>query len=86
MTTALEIREGGGEIIPIEPADAKAWELVSTVLTWMSERACYNYSEAFRQLGTPEDPTVRKCPHCLSEIPIEASRCAFCTQEVEAAA
>ena len=23
------------------------------------------------------DPTTRKCPHCLSEIPIDASRCAF---------
>jgi len=28
------------------------------------------------------DPTTRKCPHCLSEIPIDASRCAFCTSEV----
>jgi len=30
----------------------------------------------------PPDPTVRNCPECLSEIPIEASRCAFCTTEV----
>jgi large conductance mechanosensitive channel len=28
------------------------------------------------------DPTTRKCPQCLSEIPIDASRCAFCTSEV----
>ncbi|MGI8550002.1 MAG: large conductance mechanosensitive channel protein MscL [Dehalococcoidia bacterium] len=27
----------------------------------------------------PMDPTTRKCPECLSEIPIEAHRCAFCT-------
>jgi large conductance mechanosensitive channel len=27
----------------------------------------------------PADPTTRKCPECLSEIPIEARRCAFCT-------
>lgn len=33
----------------------------------------------------PADPSTRKCPHCLSEIPIEASRCAFCTERVEAA-
>ena len=25
------------------------------------------------------DPTTKKCPECLSEIPIEAKRCAFCT-------
>ena len=28
----------------------------------------------------PADPTTRKCPECLSEIPISARRCAFCTQ------
>jgi large conductance mechanosensitive channel len=27
----------------------------------------------------PADPTVKKCPECLSEIPIGAHRCAFCT-------
>ena len=26
-----------------------------------------------------EDPTTRKCPECLSEIPKAATRCAFCT-------
>jgi large conductance mechanosensitive channel len=33
----------------------------------------------------PADPTTRKCPECLSEIPIEARRCAFCTSELAAA-
>jgi len=27
----------------------------------------------------PADATTRQCPECLSEIPIEAKRCAFCT-------
>ena len=26
----------------------------------------------------PSDPTVRKCPECLSEVPAEATRCAYC--------
>ena len=26
----------------------------------------------------PADPTTKKCPECLSEIPIGARRCAFC--------
>jgi large conductance mechanosensitive channel len=30
----------------------------------------------------PADPTTRKCPECLSEIPIDARRCAFCTSEM----
>ncbi|MDQ5954718.1 MAG: large conductance mechanosensitive channel [Patescibacteria group bacterium] len=29
--------------------------------------------------GAPEDPTNKKCPECLSEIPVLAKRCAFCT-------
>jgi large conductance mechanosensitive channel len=35
--------------------------------------------------GEPEDPTERPCPECLSPIPVEAKRCAFCTTEVGAA-
>lgn len=30
----------------------------------------------------PADPTTKKCPECLSEIPIDARRCAFCTSQV----
>ena len=26
----------------------------------------------------PADPTTKKCPECLSEIPMEAKRCAHC--------
>jgi large conductance mechanosensitive channel len=29
-----------------------------------------------------EDPTTEECPHCLSEIPRGAHRCAFCTAEL----
>lgn len=28
----------------------------------------------------PVDPTTKRCPECLSEIPIEAKRCSHCTQ------
>ena len=30
----------------------------------------------------PADPTTRKCPECLGEIPINARRCSFCTQVI----
>ncbi len=30
----------------------------------------------------PADPTAKKCRECLSEIPADARRCAFCTSEV----
>jgi large conductance mechanosensitive channel len=32
----------------------------------------------------PADPTTKKCPECLSEIPIDARRCAFCGELVAA--
>ncbi|MDO8689161.1 MAG: large conductance mechanosensitive channel protein MscL [Dehalococcoidia bacterium] len=33
----------------------------------------------------PVDPTTRKCPECLSEIPVNARRCSHCTSVVSAA-
>lgn len=34
----------------------------------------------------PADPTSKKCPECLSEIPIDARKCAHCTSVLSAAA
>ena len=33
----------------------------------------------------PADPSSKKCPECLSEIPLDARRCAFCTTQLAAA-
>jgi len=30
----------------------------------------------------PPDPTTKKCKECLSEVPIAARRCAFCTSPI----
>lgn len=30
----------------------------------------------------PADPTDKKCPECLSTIPVAAKRCAFCAQSL----
>jgi large conductance mechanosensitive channel len=37
-----------------------------------------------RRSEKPADPTTKKCPECLSEIPIDARRCAFCASVVAA--
>jgi large conductance mechanosensitive channel len=34
-------------------------------------------SRAYKE--PPADPSTKKCPECLSEVPIGAKRCAFCT-------
>jgi large conductance mechanosensitive channel len=41
-----------------------------------------NMLMARRRTEPPVDQTVRPCPHCLSDIPIAATVCAFCTREV----
>ena len=35
-----------------------------------------------RKAPAPADPTTKKCPECLSEIPMDARRCAQCGQPV----
>jgi large conductance mechanosensitive channel len=40
---------------------------------------------ARRRTEPPVDETTRQCPECLSEVPIAARRCAFCTSELQPA-
>jgi large conductance mechanosensitive channel len=37
---------------------------------------------ARRKTEPPVDASVRQCPHCLSDIPVAATVCAFCTRDV----
>jgi large conductance mechanosensitive channel len=41
-----------------------------------------NYLVTRARREPPADPTTMKCPECLSEMPIGAKRCAFCTTPV----
>ena len=38
------------------------------------------------KIKPPEPETTRECPECFSKIPLAATRCAFCTAQVPAAA
>jgi len=35
-----------------------------------------------RRGAPPPDPTTKACPECLSNVPIAARRCAFCTSPI----
>jgi len=37
---------------------------------------------AKKEQAAPKPPTTKKCPYCLSEIPIQATKCAHCTSEL----
>jgi large conductance mechanosensitive channel len=41
--------------------------------------------ERRRRGEAPPDPATKKCPECLSEVPVAARRCAFCTSALDAA-
>ena len=41
-----------------------------------------NHLMSLRKTDTAVDAVTRECPQCLSSIPAQASRCAFCTAEV----
>jgi len=38
-----------------------------------------------RKEEAPAAPTTKDCPHCLSSIPIKATRCPHCTSQLQAA-
>lgn len=35
--------------------------------------------------GPPPPPSVKKCPHCVSDVPVQATRCPHCTSDLPAA-
>jgi len=37
------------------------------------------------KMATDEGPTTKDCPHCLSTIPLKATRCKDCTADLRAA-
>ena len=39
---------------------------------------------ARRRTEPPVDEATRQCPECLSEVPVAARRCAFCTSQLAA--
>ncbi|MFA7319115.1 MAG: large conductance mechanosensitive channel protein MscL [Parcubacteria group bacterium] len=56
--------------------------LISTAVFFLVVKPI-NVLVARSRKGAPIDPTTKKCPECLSEIPLKAKRCAHCAQIIE---
>jgi len=64
---------------------------VNTILTFVLVAfAVFLIVKVFNRMrrqeeGAPEEATTRLCPHCLSTVPLKATRCAHCTSQLQAA-
>jgi large conductance mechanosensitive channel len=60
-----------------------AFLILAAAIFFLIVQPINKLTELSNRNKTPADPTEKKCPHCLSEIPKAAKRCAFCTQTVK---
>jgi large conductance mechanosensitive channel len=59
--------------------------LIGTAVYFFVVLPVNSMMERRRRGEAPPDPTTKKCPECLSEVPIAARRCAFCTSALDGA-
>ncbi len=58
-----------------------AFLLISAVIFFLVLKPV-NLLMARHKVDTPVETKTRSCPECLSDIPVAATRCAFCTSHV----
>jgi large conductance mechanosensitive channel len=63
-----------------------AFLLIGTAVYFFVVLPMNRLTARLRRGEAPPDPSTKKCPECLSDIPIGARRCAFCTAMIEPAA
>ena len=59
--------------------------VIALVIFFLVVKPMNELLERVRKPATAAEPTTRKCPECMSDIPVGARRCAFCTTVLEAA-
>jgi large conductance mechanosensitive channel len=62
---------------------AIAFLILASVVFFLIIQPVNKLTEYSNRRKTPEDPSEKKCPHCLSDIPKAATRCAFCTSTLK---
>ena len=95
--TNLFITLGGGDYASLADAQAAGAAtinyglFINNIITFvivafavfLLVRAVQRMQAQEEEEAAPEAPTTKKCPECLSEIPIDARRCAYCTTKLE---
>lgn len=57
--------------------------MTASVIFFLVVQPINHLMELTRGKQPPADPTTRKCPECLSEVPIKARRCMYCTTRID---
>ncbi|HVW09828.1 MAG TPA: large conductance mechanosensitive channel protein MscL [Bryobacteraceae bacterium] len=61
---------------------AVSFVLIGTAVYYLVVVPVNALIERSHRTSVTPDPTTKKCPECLSEIPIGAKRCAHCTSQL----
>ena len=57
--------------------------LIVAVVIFFLIRTVNHMRRKFEAPKVAPAPTTKECPYCLSKIPLNAKRCAYCTSELE---
>jgi large conductance mechanosensitive channel len=77
-----------GLIVPVNGSKFLIGDFINAVIAFLMMAAAVYFfvvvpvnalTARLRRGEAPPDPTTKKCPECLSEVPIAARRCAHCT-------
>ena len=83
--SAIQLTVNGSKMLVGDFVNAVvAFLIVATAVYYMVVLPINALVARSKKEPPPPDPTTKKCPECLSEIPIPAKRCAFCTSAVSA--
>ena len=81
--SALVLTINGAQFLVGDFLNAVIAFLLIAAAVYFFVGAPVNALTARRRRGeAPADPTTKKCPECLSKVPIAARRCAFCTSPI----
>ena len=81
--SSLSITVGDAQIMYGSFISAIINFLLMALVLFMVIKAMNKAKELTEKPKEPEAPTTKKCPYCLSEIDIKATRCPHCTSELK---
>ena len=57
--------------------------IITALVLFLLIRGINKLTSIGKKKEAPAAPTTKKCPYCLSEIPLAATRCPHCTSELK---